>query len=462
MIDKLKKLFLIFIATYPIFDMQLFYNSYTTLGRIVFLGLLLIMLLIYDKDSRKNLKYLIIYGGVVLVYFFFHHLNALNFKSVVPDNFNYSVLDEFLQIIKISIPVLVIYLLKCFKITKEDYIKVIKCLIFIICGSIIITNFFEISSSSYGLATIKGNIFDWFSEDYIYNELASVGFFVYANQISCILICLLPVVYYLVLNKKLKLFYLIMIMLTLLLLGTRTSNLGGIIVLIVLLMISIFFKLIKKNNLDLNFVFIIITIIILYGLMLPFSPTDSRSEIYNLKGQVELVMNENFSIDKALYIENNYEDLKINENFIINSYPYQYDVDFWYDILQLEESKRIDYRFLEISMVKRVVEINDNKIDSLLGITNSRIQNIFNIERDFVLQYYAYGILGCILFLGIYIVIFVKKGIEVLKNFNLYSVINYSVIFLFLGISFFSGNILNQLAVPILMLFLLGVNYEEV
>ena len=106
--------------------------------------------------------------------------------------------------------------------------------------------------------------------------------------------------------------------------------------------------------------------------MLPFSPTYSRSQIYNLfninKFKILAFSNvENITknLDKKTFIEENYKDLKINENFILNSYPYQYDIDFWYDILQLEENKRIDYRFLETKMIQRVVEINNNKLGNI-------------------------------------------------------------------------------------------------
>jgi hypothetical protein len=48
-----------------------------------------------------------------------------------------------------------------------------------------------------------------------------------------------------------------------------------------------------------------------------------------------------------------------------------------------------NHRYVEKAMVKRVIEINNSKMDALFGITNTRLQNIFNIEQDFIVQYYA-------------------------------------------------------------------------
>ena len=452
--EILKKILMIFLITYPIFDITFFYNSYTTLFRIFIISLIFILVVSLEKIDKRQLKFFLVYAFAILIYFICQQINAINFKSLVPGNFNYSIINEIEQLIKLCMPILLVYILKYIKFNTKEIILIIKSWIIIICGSIIITNLFEISMSSYSSEIIKGNIFDWFSSKYIYSELASIGYFKYANQITAILICVLPILYYFVIEGKLKIFYLIMTMLTLLLLGTRISNIGGILVLVVLVCLSLFFKLFKKQRLEKGIIFKCLLIILVYMMFLPFSPTASRSQIYNLIGNNERKLyaleenNKSFdeinSIDNTIinqkkeFIEKNYLEYKINPNFILNSYPYQYDVEFWYNIMQLEESKRIDYRFLETEMVRRVVEINDNKLDILFGITNTRVKNIFNIERDFILQYYSYGIVGSILILGIYFIILTKKIIKVKKNCSFFNIISLSVIVLFLLICLMS------------------------
>ncbi|NLL44185.1 MAG: hypothetical protein GX247_00765 [Mollicutes bacterium] len=468
--EKIKNLLLLFMITYPIFDTRYFYNSITTLIRIIVIFIIFFSVIIANKESRKNLKWLIFYYILVIIYIFFHHLNALNFNSLVPGNFNYSLFKESLQILKLTTPVIFLYTLYYIKLTKEDYYKVIKSLVIIISGSIIILNILKLSYGSYNDEIILGNIFTWFTNHkFIYSELASKGLFMYANQISMILLILLPIIYYLYIkNKKRNDFLLIIILLiSALMLGTRVSSYGTIIVFFMLFWLYVFFS-IEKKEFDLNKKIIInsLVITIIYILLLPISPANNRLNTYNnisykltSNKQLELVANNLnpslIEVDKIEYISNNYEEKRIHEKFILESYPYQYDPDFWYDILQLPVNQRIDYRFLEISMVKRVIEINNNPSDKLFGITNTRIQNIFNIERDFVLQYYAFGLTGLILFLGIYLYLLLFLFRQWIINFNYVTSTGLLILFLYLGAAFVSGNIINHLSTNLMFMFVI-------
>ena len=421
-VKNYKRLLLILLCIYPIFSLEIFYNNFATLIQIVFITIFLLWTFFINKDSRKNIKYLIFYVIVLLIYGIFHHLNALDFHSLVPGDFHYNYIDEILYLVKMSIPVFFIYLMYYSNFQKEDYRKVIKSWIILIGGSIIITNILGISLSSYNNEVIKGSIFSWFSNNYIYNELASKGFFMYANQIACLLVVLIPLDAYFFFEDKLNILYMAIIMLAALMLGTRVSNLGSIMVLIASILAYMFFGILKKEKLQWKKLGLCGIIVIIYASILPFSPTFSRYEVYDylmpksIKGLVASTTDT--YISDIEYIKNHYEEKLINENFILNSYPYEYDPEFWLGILNEPINKRADYRYLEISMVKRVVEINDNKNDIWLGITNDRIQNIFNIERDYVLQYYAFGIIGCILFLGIYLILWILSIVKLIKKFN--------------------------------------------
>ena len=92
-------------------------------------------------------------------------------------------------------------------------------------------------------------------------------------------------------------------------------------------------------------------------------------------------------------------------------------------------------------------------MDKWFGITNTRLQNIFNIEKDFVVQYYALGIIGIILVFAPYFIIIgvfaydtIKKKFKNLTVQNLLAGI--TIVFLF-GISYMSGNLLNSLSFTI-------------
>lgn len=467
--EKTKKLLLLFMITYPIFDIRYFYNSITTLIRIIIVFIFLLLVLYFNKEARTNLKWLILYYGSVIIYAIFHHLNALQFHSLVPHNFNYSLFKECLQLLKLTIPVTFFYTLYYFKIDKEDYYKVIKSWAIIISGSIIILNVFNLSYGSYSDERILGNIFVWFTNhNYIYSDLASKGLFMYANQISMILLIILPNIYYeyLKLQKTTDYLLIIALLISALMLGTRVSSYGSILVLFGLLCLYIFFSIIKKEfKLNKKIIVNTIIIIVVYVAIIPFSPSNNRMNVYNniseeiainniLKlSNNEQIKNNEEEIDKINYISENYEKKRIYKKFITESYPYQYDPDFWYEILQLPVHKRIDYRFLEISMIKRVVEINNNSNDKWFGITNTRIQNIFNIERDFVLQYYAFGIIGSILFLGIYLYLLVILFKQWIIHFDYVTSIGLLILFLYLGASFVSGNIMNHLSTNLSFIF---------
>lgn len=458
----LQNLLIVFMLTYPIFDMIPFYNSYTTLVRVVITFGMLFWLLFKDKNALKHLPYLIGLGGVVLLYMIPHHLNALNFKSLDPNNFDYSFIKESLQILKMVMPAILLYICYHIKLNKKDYLLILKSWIIIISGTIVVTNLLSISLGSYSGVRISGSILSWFNTNYTYYELASCGFFAFANQVSCILVCMIPISYYFYTKKELSFLYFVLMMVSLLMLGTRVSNIGSVVVLFGILTVNLGLSLIKKIKIDFKQTVLVLILIILYCLMLPFSPTSSREKIYDfILNKPLLVVDGELAFDKNQYILDNYEEKDINEQFILEYYPYTIDPDFWLEILEEPYEKRVDYRYLETSIIKRVVEVNDNKYDKLFGITNNRIQNIFNIERDFTLQYYAYGIIGMLIFFSVYFWLLVKGIIDVLKDFELYDMCKLACLVLLLGIAYMSGNCLNHLTVTLPLIFLIGGYHEK-
>lgn len=464
--EWLQKLFLWFLMWFPVFDIFLFYNSFTTLIRIVIVFLFLGMLFIVCPESRKRFHYLFLYALITFVYFLFHHFHALDFKSLVPGNFDYSIVREFLYVLKMSMPVIFAFILFHLKLINKHFFRVLKWWVFIISGSIVVTNLLKISIGSYSDTVILGNIFDWFflsQNGLSYYDLASKGFFMYANQISTICVMLLIACVYFCFQYRsiLSKVLLGMLALAMVMLGTRTASLGGLLVLFVCLFSYLFFQFIRKQKIDFSMTVFILFIIGIWAILLPFSPCMNRGQtmdrIYE-EDEVALVYASNevgSSLDKLTYIEQNYEKKRISKPFLYEYYPYQHDPDFWYDIMQLPVEKRIDYRFLEISMVERVIEINNNPNDKWFGISNTRIQNIFNIERDFVLQYYAFGIVGCVIFLGIYFGLFGIGLKQFIQRFDWLSTLTVLMIGCFLLCSYMSGNNLNHLSVMFPALFLI-------
>ena len=119
----------------------------------------------------------------------------------------------------------------------------------------------------------------------------------------------------------------------------------------------------------------------------------------------------------------------------------------------------------ESKTVQQVLEealsnLNNNKLDNYLGIGYDRIINIFNIESDYVMQYYSAGIIGCIFILGIYFIIIIYLYLKILFNlkryFNFSNLIILYTISLFLTSAYFTGNILNSISCIIPISFVLG------
>ena len=109
------KFLVIFLLIQPIFDVKFFYNSISTLIRVIII-FSLTLFYFFRRSEKGKFKFLGKWQYVLLaypilfgVYFIFHHINALNFTSLVPGNFNYSVIKEFLYFVKMFSPFLIIY-----------------------------------------------------------------------------------------------------------------------------------------------------------------------------------------------------------------------------------------------------------------------------------------------------------------------------------------------------------------
>ena len=472
-LKKIDILLIVFLVIQPIFDLKIFYNSISTLIRVVIIFGFFSYYFLTSKNKKKYL--LIIYPLVIGIYFIFHHINALGFKSLVPGNFNYSIIKEGLYFIKMLCPFLLIYCLYKANFSKEVILNIIKILVLIISSIIVISNLFVFSYGSYSDQTIKANFLSWFAaNEYSYQDLASKGLFEYANQIGAILLMFLPFSLYSFLKnrKNIDLFVLIINIFSMFLLGTKVSVLGVFMVFFYTVITYMFYaKIISKQKLVFtpfisSAVVILIYILILFNnpifirinedkviatsstSVLTVEPSTNDVKVSNVVENTTVSNQSNASNFNNL--ENLYTDLQIKKEFITQNYPYEYDSEFWMKIFDEPLSNRVNYRFIEQSMIERIVEINNNKYDKYLGITNTRLQNVFNIERDFVVQYYALGIIGLILVFLPYLLLllcYFYKGISTkLHCLNVENLLAFISILITFGVSYLSGNLLNSLS----------------
>lgn len=490
LIKTVKVLLIGFLVIQPVFDLKIFYNSISTLIRVIIIGILFLFYFFMDKNKQK--WYLLLYPLIIIIYFVFHHFHALNFKSFVPGNFNYSLSKEFLYFVKMIVPFLLIYVLYKSNLDKVIVFKIIKTVIFTMGLIIIISNLFVFSYSSYNDQIIKANFFSWFnnSNNYTYQQLSSKGLFEYANQISAVMLMFLPFCIISFIEKKTTTNFIVILIniFSLFLLSTKVAVFGIFIVFIYTIIIYVInTKFFKKEKILINAPAILIVLLILYGLILPINPSFMRiNETKTIEAssnkivtntneintsEIESLPKEEKTVDLSLpdiaYIEQNYEEKEIKKEFITEYYPYEYDPEFWLNMFNEPRYNRVNYRFIELSIVKRVVQINNNKLDILFGITNTRLQNIFNIEKDFVVQYYALGVLGLIIMFAPYFALLVfclykliKSKFKLLTTTNITAFITILMIF---GISYFSGNMLNSLSFTIYLsiLYFLLISKKE-
>lgn len=246
----LSKLLIVFLIIQPIFELSFFYGSISTLIRVVII--LILFILTFKMDDNKKLKKLLIgYLSLVVVYFIFHELNARNFNSLIPGNFDYNILNEMLYFLKMSMSVFLIYSIFKSNITIEELNKPINITVLLISGSIVLLNLLSLSYSAYSFEIISGNIFTWFTNhEFLFDDLASKGYFELANQITAILILYLPLIIYFFFKefKLLNIVTLFIMILSLLMLGTRIAIYGGLLVLLFTVVLYLLFIFIKKEK----------------------------------------------------------------------------------------------------------------------------------------------------------------------------------------------------------------------
>ena len=475
--DKLKYLLklltMIFLITSPIFDMTFFHSRFTTLIRIFIILVIFISTIFLYKDSRKSLKYIIIFYLLSASYLIVSYYHSKSFISLFPNNFNYSFINELFTILKLIMPITFIYSLYYQKLSKKDFKIIFISWSLFISLQIIITNMFKISLSSYSENIIKYNIFEW-NKNIYYIESASKGYFTYANMTSLTLLMMLIYNFYFFIKDNFKYIILIfLISISMLMLGTRVSSVGGFLTLICLIICYLFFVIIKKEKFN-KHLFLLLSVIILWILLLPISPYKNRNIELNKHNNV---LNNNMDSNDTLegedlndiknndtkqeYIESIVNNDLVPEYFYKVYYSYENDPDFWINLIENTKEKELTYRFLEKKIIQRVKNINNNKLDTLFGLSNFRVQNIHNIEMDFICQYYSFGIIGSIILLGIYLIMLIFNVINLLKNFNFINFINLTANLLFCFCAYLTGNIICSMTMIIVYSFLCSYFIEE-
>lgn len=476
-----------------IHDIQIFGFSLLEIVNII-LVFVLGCLSILCGDSKKRFFRYFIFALLFIIYFVVHCYNMTLFDENIYPNHTLNFAKEFYYLYKTFInPLILMMSLYYLNVDKNYLLKIIRIFSLMISVPIILGDIFGFGYAAYGEngARCLKSIFDWFGFDNKYSlsfyELTCMGPYFSANQLSSITFMILPVLFYSAYEEKKLINYIELcnMILCMYMIGTKVSTYGVIAVFIMFFALYIFFLLhnkYKKNGIKLNNVKEICIIMIASLILFNFCPRRyemkfDNNDISSVK-RIENNIKANEE-DSAIFVDkwnsikkvncydmsndeeddflsffDNYSDYMGVSDFIINSYGANNNPEFWCNYLQTSNDN--DYRRLKTSILREIYIDNNNVLDKYFGLGYNL--NYIYTESDYSYQFYSYGIVGCLLFIGGYFVVICYSVYMMLKNkkelFNFRNLLFLSSPFLALFTAAFSGHVLER-ALPLLTLSIL-------
>lgn len=472
-----------FLDILPLFENEnLFVFGFTipTIVRCIFISFLGIISLKYI--DKKNYKFLIIYFTLLIIYTLIHHSVASDSSMLIPDNYTYSLVVELFYIVRMLLPLAIIWFTKNSKISQEKFLKVITISAAIIGTVIFIGNTFCISYVSYGEGITSINWIKWFTNDltkYNFEELTSKGWFYMANQVSGLSILLLPFCIFATLKKSnfLNVYSTIILIIGMIMLGTRVSSIGWLLIIVCFLIAITLSKYVYKDKRTKTNYYLKIVLITFVGIVfLVNSPIVQRKygyslgDINSLQQRPTLNFENKDDLQKVYkYIEDSYEVFGIQKEFIFQKYSYKYDPKFWFDIFDYSSKNGvIENREMQRLISKRIIEINNNNIKyQLFGYSFSRMRSgQIYMEHDIIIQMFTMGYIGLILLIGPYLVIVGIISLKVIKKMRrkiaLFNITFLISIYGTLGVSILTGHIFDELFVTIYIGFICGYFFKKI
>ena len=393
--DKfLNKLVPILLIVFPFIDvltsLQIRNNiGFISVGTLI-RGLFLILIIIYLYRKNINKK--------ILVIFILYLILEMGYIFLFTKSNLYTEISNIFEIFYLPF---LIYFFKKYE-NKKINDKFIFIIYLIYLNLIIIPKIFNIG-------------FD-ISEIYT-NKHGYYGLFFSGNEVSAIIVGLLPIVLNYVFNLKnylTKIIFYIETIVVIILIGTKTLLLGSLIV-----FIYYFIKYIKFNSKTMNKVNKILVIVLPIVLLVSFILILPKTSVYkNIQTTLSY-----YEIDDA----EEYTDLKTLDRLIFSS--------------RLSFLNKVDTEYKK-----------QNKYGFIYGLSRQRILEIKDIEIDIFDIFYSIGIFGT--FIYTFMMIYGLKDIHLRKYYK------FSFI-LFILMSFFSGHILIKPMVSIFIALLPLLNKND-
>lgn len=474
-------------------DIQLLGFSLFEMGNIFLIGISFLLTVFLYDDKKKFLKY-IPYLFLLIIYIFAHYYNTTLFNHAIYKKQQVSFMVETYYILRtFLVPLILIFNIYYSGIKKRECINILQCFLFIVSFTIIFTNIFKIAFINYSEVATHNvySIFDWFNFNnagtYSYYQLTTKGLFLSGNQMSAILFMTFPLIVYLTYKRRSIFDYMLLVMqsISMFMLGTKTANVGSMLIYVTFILIWFFFYLLKK---DLRSPKKIMIFTFIFYLLFPFSPVGYMMKKVNISkpgGNMLTNGEDNFDnpeeyiqikkvidrIEKMNCDELNVEEKTVVKNllkersqifnissYIVRSYN---DLDhsiFWCHYLKDHSSN--DYRVLKKSLLKEISDNNNNKLDRYLGMGYTT--NFIYTEADYTYQYYLYGIFGILVLIGPYFIVLLYISFKVLKDmdkyFNMNTVIYLMMPSLALLIAYYSGHVLERSFPLIILAFVTSIN----
>lgn len=476
------KWLVIFIAIQPILDFYIFFEtsknslssfSFSTVIRFLFMGAIAIWF--WLDSSRLARKKIAIALTVISVYVLLHWLfSGLLYRG--PGNFSW--LGEIFYLARLSILLLMLCVSGRINLNKKQFEALIYSLIFLISGVIVSLNLIGKSLGSYTHQFTSITIFNWRFDPSQNSFLRSAtkGVFMYANQVSSILVFLLPLAisYYFKKPTMIKFMAIFMTVLAGLMLGTRVAAIGLIIIVLISLASYVVFNRdrVKKMTWWLS------TLVVGWALSFGMSPVIMRQYANNdnkdpqdshtrqiIKNLAEVEKTNNRDL-LAEFIGNNYKAMSISHETITINYSYKKDPVFWASIFKEPLECRIDNRCIQDKIAGRIASKDVTKQSfgmsialKMFGTGYTRADSLFPIEKDFLSHYRNLGFCGMFIFTAIYIVLLglaMANFVCVKKDQRLEATLITVSIGMLVVVAYMSGNTLDSLFVMLIACFVMG------
>jgi hypothetical protein len=318
---------------------------------------------------------------------------------------------------------------------------------------------------------VSGGFFSWFTlpENADFAMYTAKGPFHSANDMGSVLFAITPFASFSCLKRGKIRDWLLLVALGLssVMVGTKIASLGFALALLGTMAIFILSLICKKTEKSVWKKIVVSTVILCVYLPLflispgkrlqdsrnreaenAYRPTENAGQISEVteKGD-SVVFTEEVTKTLSLYLENNYWDHFIDPWFL-EIYPVSGDAEFWAQIVARPNVQNSDSRAFKTQLIHRITERNERPLDALLGIGFT--SGVPYAERDYVHQYYLFGIGGLLVVILPFFLLFFDGIRQVLcavfkgRGFVRKGVVLISLFALF-GTAFYAGHVFDTI-----------------